>query len=179
MAAAGLVTLLEFPLRPCTRVRAYRCMACSRRQTDGSSQWCSNCNGSNGTVSPHYVYNDWVDGTPVFLQPYSLWYPSDKKFCNKTGGGRGVRPSATALEAEADCIERIPRAVATENAQRPLFVPTYGVENYVDMAQAMQERLGSSEFAIVGTQDFAALGREAAPSNGRAMLMSGPTTISL
>ena len=131
----------------------------------GFSQWCSNCNGTNSSVSPHYVFNDWQDGTPVFLQPYSLWYPGDKKFCNKTGGGRGVRPSAASLAAEADCIERILRAVAEENTQRPLFVPAYGVENYVDMAHAMQARLGA-EFVIVGTQDFAALGREAAPSAG-------------
>ena len=53
--------------------------------------------------------------------------------------------------------------MAEENAQRPLFVPAYGVENYVDMAHTMQERL-ESEFVIVGTQDFAALGREARPS---------------
>ena len=41
----------------------------------GFSQWCSNCNKSNSTADPHYVFNDWLpDGTPVFLQPYSLWY---------------------------------------------------------------------------------------------------------
>ena len=73
-----------------------------------------------------------------------------------------MRPSAASLAAEANSIEGILGAVAEENAQRPHFVPAYGVESYVDMAHAMQERLGS-EFVIVGTQDFAALGREAAP----------------
>ena len=93
----------------------------------GFSQWCSHCNGTNSAVNPHYVYNDWLDdGTPIFLQPYSLWYPADKQFCDKTGGGRGVRPSAASLEAEAACIARILRAVAENNAQRPLFVPAYG-----------------------------------------------------
>ena len=48
--------------------------------------------------------------------------------------------------------------------QRPLFVPAYGVENYVDMAQAMHERLSAHGFVVVGTQDLAALGRKAAPS---------------
>ena len=60
--------------------------------------------------------------------------------------------------------EAILRAVAKRNPQRPLFVPAYGVENYVDMAQAMHERLSAHGFVVVGTQDLATLGRKAAPS---------------
>ena len=46
----------------------------------GFSQWCNHCNGTNSTVDPHHVYNDWQDGTPGFLQPYSLLYPGDHKY---------------------------------------------------------------------------------------------------
>jgi hypothetical protein len=69
----------------------------------GFSQW---CNGCNHTSDPHYVYNSWLDdGTPVFLQPASMWYPTQKGFCNQTDGGHGLRPSAQSLVAEADCVE--------------------------------------------------------------------------
>ena len=37
-----------------------------------------------------------------------------------------------------------------------------GVDNYVDMAVAMRARLGDG-WAVVGSQDMAALGRQAAP----------------
>ena len=33
-------------------------------------------------------------------------------------------------------------SIAAANSRRPLFVPAYGVDNYLDMAVAMQERLG-------------------------------------
>jgi hypothetical protein len=33
-------------------------------------------------------------------------------------------------------------SIAAVNPRRPLFVPAYGVDNYLDMAVAMQERLG-------------------------------------
>ena len=136
-------------------------------QIGGFSQWCSGC---NGTSDPHYEYNDWLDnGTPVFLQPASLWYPSQKGFCNKTDGGHGARASAASLAAEADCVEGILRAVATANPQRPLFVPAYGVDNYVDVAAAMQARLAADGWEVVGAQDFARLGRQAAPGAARAV----------
>ena len=100
---------------------------------------------------------------PVFLQPAALWYPSQKGYCNKTDGGHGARASAASLAAEADCVEGILRAVAAANPQRPLFVPAYGVDNYVDVAAAMQARLAADGWEVVGAQDFARLGRQAAP----------------
>jgi hypothetical protein len=33
-------------------------------------------------------------------------------------------------------------SIVAANPRRPLFVPAYGVDNYLDMAVAMQERLG-------------------------------------
>lgn len=122
---------------------------------------------------PHYVENAWLpDGTPVFLPPAALWYPSDKGFCNATDGGHGVRPSKKSLEEEFNCIEAHLKQVAESNPARPLFVLAYGVENYVDVAREMAIRLVGdeaasllpSQWAIVGAQDLAALGRAAAPS---------------
>ena len=119
---------------------------------------------ANNSAFPHYVYNGWLgDGTPVLLQPQALWYPQDKKFCNRTDADHGAAPSAEALAEEYDCIEGHLRKVAAANSQRPLFVPVYGVDNYVDVAREMAKRLGD-EFAVVGTQDFAVLGRDAAPT---------------
>ena len=120
--------------------------------------------------NPHYVENTWLpDGTPVFLPPAALWYPSDKGFCNATDGNHGVRPSKKSLEEEFNCIEAHLRQVAASNPARPLFVLAYGVENYVDVAREMAIRLvgepaSLSEWAIIGAQDLAALGRAAAPS---------------
>ena len=77
------------------------------------------------------VYNAWLaDGTPVFGQPASMWYPTQKGFCNATDGGHGVRPSAGSLAAEADCIEKHLRAIAAANTQRPLFVPACECPSY-------------------------------------------------
>ena len=131
----------------------------------GFSQWCGGgCNKTNAKDSPHYVFNDWTDdGTPMFAQPASLWYPDEKGFCNKTDGGNGKRPSAASLAAEIDCIEHILKDVAANNPQRPLFVPAYGVSNYLDVAVAMKSRLGPTGFEIVGAQDFSVLGHAAAP----------------
>ena len=127
----------------------------------GFSQWCTGC---NGTSSPHFAYNDWLDdGTPVFLQPAALWYPDEKGFCNKTDGSHGKRPSEASLAIEFDCIEHHLRTVAATNPARPLFVPAYGVTNYVDVAAEMRTRLGPAGFEVVGAQDFAVLGRAAAP----------------
>lgn len=42
--------------------------------------------------------------------------------------------------------------MAARNPARPLFVPAYGVSNYVDVAVAMKERLGPAGFEIVGAQ---------------------------
>ena len=97
-----------------------------------------------------------------------MWYPTQKGFCNTTDGGHGVRPSAASLEAEADCIEKHLRVIAATNTQRPLFVPAYGVDNYVDMAVEMRKRLGDS-WAVVGSQDMAVLGRQAAPPRIRTL----------
>ena len=128
----------------------------------GFSQWCSGC---NHTSDPHYVFNAWLaDGTPVFAQPASLWYPGDKGFCNRTDGGHGVRPSAASLRAEIECIEGILMAVVARNPQRPLFVAAYGVDNYVDVAREVASTM--SEVRVVGAQDFAVLGRAAAPTSG-------------
>ena len=91
-----------------------------------------------------------------------MWYPTQKGFCNETDGGHGKRPSPASLAAEADCIEKHLRAIAATNAPRPLFVPAYGVDNYVDMAVEMRKRLGNS-WEVIGAQDMAVLGREAAP----------------
>ena len=91
-----------------------------------------------------------------------MWYPTQKGYCNKTDGGHGARPSAASLAQEADCIEKLLRAIAATNTQRPLFVPAYGVDNYIDVAVEMRKRLGSS-WAVVGSQDMAVLGRLAAP----------------
>ena len=76
------------------------------------------------------------------------------------------------LAIEFDCIEKILTAVASRNPQRPLFVPAYGVSNFVDVAIAMKKRLGGPAadagagggFEIVGAQDFSVLGRLAAPA---------------
>ena len=112
-------------LMSCTYVRVLPCVRCAVWLAD--------------------VYNNWLaDGTPVFGQAASMWYPNAKGFCNRTDGGHGKRPSAASLAAEADCIEKHLRAIAVANPQRPLFVPAYGVENYLDMAVEMRARLGSS-----------------------------------
>ena len=88
----------------------------------GFSQWCAGC---NHTADPHYVYNGWLDdGTPLFLQPASLWYPSQKGFCNATDGGHGVRPSQPSLAQEADCIEKHLRQIAAVSPALPVgFCP--------------------------------------------------------
>ena len=91
-----------------------------------------------------------------------MWYPSSKGFCNRTDGGHGKRPSPASLAAEADCIEKHLRAIAVANPQRPLFVPAYGIDNYLDIAMEMRTRLGSS-WEVIGAQDMAVLGRQAAP----------------
>ena len=142
----------------------YTAFANATRHTSGPvggfSQWCSGC---NHTADPHYVFNAWLaDGTPVFAQPASLWYPGDKGFCNRTDGGHGARPSPASLEAEIKCIEDIVVRVMARNPQRPLFVPAYGVDNYVDVARAVAKRVRGVQ--VVGAQDFAALGRAAAPT---------------
>jgi hypothetical protein len=60
------------------------------------------------------------------------------------------------------CITGWVRKVVAANTKRPLFVLTYGVENYVEVAVGLEKEFGAS-LAIVGTQDLAALGRAAAP----------------
>ncbi len=102
-----------------------------------------------------------ADGTPVFLQPAALWYPDGKGYCNSTDGGSGTRPSNASLAEEFDCVEGHLKAIALNNTQRPLFVATYGVQNYVDVAREMQRRLDASEWVVVGAQDLAVLGRDA------------------
>ena len=104
--------------------------------------------------SPFYVQNEWLaDGTPLFTQPAKLWYPM-----------HGPCPANLSLSDQCDCIEQQLKLVAANNTRRPLFIPTYGVQTFVDVALAMQERLPSDEWAVVGAQDFAVLGRAAAPS---------------
>lgn len=118
---------------------------------------------ANSSAQPHYTYNGWtVDGTPVFLPPAALWYPDQKGYCNGTDGGHGVRPSPASLAGLIDCIEAHLKEVAKQNPARPLFVPAYGVPWYLDVALAMAKRLPPADFAIVGVQDFAVLGRAAA-----------------
>ena len=105
----------------------------------------------------NYVLNEWLpDGTPIFTQPASLWYPMHSG-C----------PSNLSLDAQSDCIEARLKRVAANNTARPLFVPTYGVMTFADVALEMAKRLPTEEWAIVGMQDFAALGREAAGQGGR------------
>lgn len=48
------------------------------------------------------------------------------------------------------------------NTQRPLFLLSYGVDNYVDVAVAMQAKFADS-IKVIGAQDLAALSRMAAP----------------
>jgi hypothetical protein len=68
-------------------------------------------------------------------------------------------------DLESGCraqVEQHLRQIAATNLARPLFVPAYGVDNYVDMADSMQKRLQGDGFEVVGVQDFAVLGRAAA-----------------
>ena len=54
----------------------------------------------------------------MFVPPQTLWYPQDKKTCNRTDAGHGASPSAAALAQEYDCIEGHLRKVAAANTQR-------------------------------------------------------------
>ena len=65
--------------------------------------------------------------------------------------------------ADDALLEWLANDLSDLDPQRPLFVPAYGVDNYVDVAAAMQARLAADGWEVVGAQDFARLGRQAAP----------------
>ena len=45
------------------------------------------------------VYNNWLaDGTPVFGQAASMWYPNAKGFCNRTNEGHGKQERGDSSE---------------------------------------------------------------------------------
>jgi hypothetical protein len=112
----------------------------SQRQTFDSSR-------------PQYTQNIWLDdGTPVFSEPVTMWYPQ-----------HGPCPANLTLSDQCDCMEAQLKLVAANNMQRPLFLPIYGAAMYVDVALCISQRLPKSDWAVVGAQDFAALGRESAP----------------
>jgi hypothetical protein len=103
-----------------------------------------------------YTQNVYLeDGTPVFSEPVTMWYPQ-----------HGPCPAANlTLRDQCDCMKAQLELVAANNSRRPLFVPIYGAAMYVDVALCMSRRLPASKWAVVGVQDFAALGRQAAPSH--------------
>ena len=103
----------------------------------------------------HLAQNIWLaDGTPIFSQPVTMWYPQ-----------HGVCPANLTLTEQCACMEEQLKMIAVSNLQRPLFVPVYGAAMYVDVALCMSQRLPATEWEVVGVQDFASLGRAAAPSS--------------
>jgi len=129
------------------------------------------------TLGPR-ARNDWLpDGTPLFMCDERLWYSIDKGYCRTNG---------SAAETFA-CYESLIRAVAAEHPP-PFFILVYGencprcaggtgsgvllADIAAEVALRLQEdsapvaghapsAVPSPRFRVVGTQDAAALGRQA------------------
>ena len=93
--------------------------------------------------------NRWLpDGTPLFVAPRSLWYPTQKGYC---------------AASDFDCVEaKIREEVARHpSSGPPRFILAYGVTPYAEAAAEMARRLEPDGFAIIGAQEMADLGRQA------------------
>ena len=105
-------------------------------------------------ADPTLLVNKWLpDGTAVLSPPPCLWYPGQKKFCN----------ASLPVDQYAACIAQWVTKTLAANTQRPLFLLSYGVDHYVDVAVAMQSAFADS-IQVIGAQDLAALSRMAAPT---------------